>query len=180
MDDAIAFAACSDAAAIAALHAESWRTAYRGLYADEFLDGPILEERLRFWTERMSAPNPERRHVIGATANGQLVGFACVLLDAEPGWGPLLDNLHVKPAYKGHGIGARLLAASRDWVARAAPGEPLHLWVMEGNLPARRFYDRQGGTVVERATVDDGPGIGQPALRYVWPPLSEIGITPNT
>jgi len=171
MDAAIVVAASSDAAAIAALHVESWRSAYRGLYPDEFLDGPILDERLRFWKERMSAPNPERRRVIGAMAEGQLVGFACVLLDAEPAWSPLLDNLHVKPSYKGQGIGARLLRASRDWVARAAPGEPLHLWVMEGNLPARRFYDRQGGTVAERSIVDDGPATGQPVLRYVWPSL---------
>ena len=64
-----------------------------------------------------------------------------------------------------------LLSASRDWVARAAPGEPMHLWVMEGNLPARRFYDRQGGTVAERTIVDDGPAKGLPVVRYVWPPL---------
>jgi GNAT superfamily N-acetyltransferase len=172
MEYAIVVAASRDASAIAALHAESWRSAYRGLYPDEFLDGPILDERLRFWKERMSAPNPERQRVIGAMADGQLVGFACVLLDAEPAWSPLLDNLHVKPSYKGQGIGALLLSASRDWVARAAPGEPMHLWVMEGNLPARRFYDRQGGTVAERSIVDDGPAKGQPVMRYVWPPLS--------
>ena len=57
------------------------------------------------------------------------------------------------------------------WVARAAPGEPMHLWVMEGNLPARRFYYRQVGTVAERSIVDDGPAKGLPVMRYVWPPL---------
>ena len=157
MEYAIVVAASRDASAIATLHAESWRSAYRGLYPDEFLDGPILEERLLFWRERMNGPDPDRRHVIAAVADGELIGFACVLLDAEPDWGPLLDNLHVKPVHKGHGIGARLLKASHEWIAGAAPGQPMHLWVMEGNVAARRFYDRQGGTVAERTIVDVGP-----------------------
>jgi GNAT superfamily N-acetyltransferase len=172
MQYAIVVAQPTDASAIAALHVESWRSAYRGLYPDEFLDGPLLEERVRFWNARMHAPAPERRHVLTAAAEGALVGFACVLLDAEPDWGPLLDNLHVKPAFKGHGIGTRLLSASREWAANAAPGQPMHLWVMEGNTAARRFYDRQGGTVAERTTVDVVPGTAQPVIRYSWPPLS--------
>ena len=171
MDCAIVVASAIHAATIAALHAESWRSAYRGLYADEFLDGPVFEDRLCCWNERLAAPHPERRHILLATAADQYLGFACVLLDADPGWSPLLDNLHVKPAFKGHGIGGRLLAASREWIAGAAPGQPMHLWVMEGNTAARRFYERQGGTLAERSTVDHGPGTGQPVLRYVFAPL---------
>jgi GNAT superfamily N-acetyltransferase len=172
MEYAIVVASSRDASAIAALHAESWRSAYRGLYPDEFLDGPILEERLLFWRERMDALDPDRRHVLAAVAGGELIGFACVLLDDVPEWSPLLDNLHVKPTYKGHGIGSRLLHASREWIARVAPGQPMHLWVMEGNVAARRFYDRQGGTVAERSVVDAGPATGLPVMRYVWPPMS--------
>ena len=173
MDYAIVVASASDAATIAALHTESWRSAYRGLYPDEFLDGPLFEERLCFWNERLAAPHPERRHVMLATAADDPVGFACVLLDDDPAWSPLLDNLHVKPVHKGRGHGARLLAASREWIAGAAPGQPMHLWVMEGNTAARHFYDRQGGTVAERSTVDYGPGMGQVVLRYVFGSLSQ-------
>jgi GNAT superfamily N-acetyltransferase len=176
MDYAIVVASASDAPTIAALHAESWRTAYRGLYRDEFLDGPVFDERLWFWNERMAAPHPERRRVLLATVAGEGVGFACVLLDDDPAWSPLLDNLHVKLAYKGQGIGARLLTASREWIADVAPGQPMHLWVMEGNTAARRFYDRQGGRVAERSTVEYGPGSGQVVLRYIWDPLR----TPNS
>ena len=168
MEPAIVVAAPADAAAIAALHAESWRSAYRGLYPDEFLDGPVVEDRLQFWTARMHAPDPDRRHVLKAVADGVLVGIACVLLDADPPWGPLLDNLHVKPLFKGRGIGHRLLGASLEWARTAAPHQPMHLWVMEGNMAARTFYDREGGVVAERRVVDVVPGSPQPILRYVW------------
>ena len=167
MEYAIVVAASRDASAIAALHAESWRSAYRGLYPDEFLDGPILDERLRFWKERMSAANPERQRVIGAMADGQLVGFACVLLDAEPAWSPLLDNLHVKPGWRGRGLGAGLLQKSREWSRVIAPGQPMHLWVLAGNAVARRFYRNQGG-VEEGQRIEHREGMEIVSLRSMW------------
>ena len=165
-------ATIDDADAIAALHAESWQSAYRGLLPDEFLDGPVVGNRLRHWRARMRAPDPDRRLVLKAVADRALVGFACVLLDEEPEAGALLDNLHVKPARKGGGIGWRLLQQSREWVGAVAPGERVHLWVIEGNLAARRFYDRQGGTIAERETIETLPGIYVKALRYTWAPWS--------
>jgi hypothetical protein len=44
----------------------------------------------------------------------------------------------------------------------------MHLWVIEGNLEARRFYDRQRGEVVDRRSTELTPGIYVTALRYVW------------
>jgi GNAT superfamily N-acetyltransferase len=93
-----------------------------------------------------------------------------VLLDAEPEWGPLLDNLHVAPALKGRGIGRELLHRARAWVARAAPGRTMHLWVIDQNQPARRFYERVGGSPAERRTNEMTPGVHVSAVRYVWPP----------
>ena len=156
-----------DAREIAALHAGSWQSAYRGLVPDEYLAGPVVDERLRFWETRMAVPH-EARLVLTAVHDGVMVGFTCVLRDADPAWGPLLDNLHVRPGYKGIGIGWDLFTASRDWSRRAAPGRPMHLWVIEGNREARRFYDRQRGEVVDRQVTELTPGIFVPALRYVW------------
>ena len=144
MEYAIVVAASRDASAIAALHAESWRSAYRGLYPDEFLDGPILEERLLILERTDDRSDPERQHVIAAIADGELIGFACVLLDAEPDWSPLLDNLHVKPVHKGHGHRRASPQASREWIAGAAPGQPMHLWVMEGNRRRTAFLRSAG------------------------------------
>lgn len=156
-----------DAAAIAALHVESWQSAYRGLVPDEFLAGPVVANRRQFWDDRMSADDVVQV-VVNAEEDGALVGFVCVLRDAEPAWGPLLDNLHVRPDRKGRGIGHVLFQAARDWSAAAAPGQPMHLWVVEGNLDARRFYDRERGETTERKVIELTAGIQVPALRYVW------------
>ena len=142
-----------DAAEIAALHAESWRTAYRGLLPDAFLDGPVFDNRLQLWTARMVARIQTGRFVLKAVADGKLVGFVCVLLDAEPSWGALLDNLHVEPGLKGQGIGHRLFREARAWVAEKAPGERMHLTVIEGNR--RREAVLRSSTGYRRRT-DDG------------------------
>ena len=69
MEYAIVVAASRDASAIAALHAESWRSAYRGLYPDEFLDGPILEERLLI----LARTDEQRRIRIAGTSSPRLL-----------------------------------------------------------------------------------------------------------
>ena len=160
----------SDAAAIAALHAESWRSAYPGLVPDEILGDALDAERLQAWQARLAAPDSHRRMILMAVAGDCLAGFTCVLADAEPSHGPLLDNLHVRPGWRGRGIGARLVHESRVWVRDVAPGQPMHLWVIEGNVAARAFYQAQGGIERDRR-INLMAGIEVPALRYMWPAL---------
>ena len=168
MDCAILPAVAEDAPAIAALHAESWRTAYRGMVPDDFLDGPINEERLQFWTRRMVALDPVHSSVVKAVSESHLAGFACIILDVDPIWGALLDNLHVRPDLKGRGIGGRLFDHVLEWARAVRPGRPLHLWVLDKNAPARRFYERRGGRIADSKTLDVVPGVPVVDVRYVW------------
>jgi GNAT superfamily N-acetyltransferase len=156
-----------DAAAIAALHAESWRSAYRGLIPDDDLGNGLDDERRKFWEDRFASPDPDRRIAFAAMADEILVGFACVLADAAPEYGPLLDNLHVKPGWRGRGLGAELLQKSREWSRAIAPGQPMHLWVLAGNAVARRFYRNQGG-VEEGRRVEHREGMEIVSLRSMW------------
>ena len=156
------------------LHAQSWRIAYRGLLADKYLDEDVLGDRTAFWSTRFSAPKPERRLVLKALDDSVLLGFVCVLLDEEPAWGARLDNLHVSPELKGTGIGYTLFQAAREWTAQMMPEVSMHLWCVERNLVARRFYDRQGGKVVETASRPIAQGLCLPELRYLWPPLRSV------
>lgn len=161
-------AGAEDAPAIAALHVTSWRSAYKGLVPDEFLAGPVEDDRRMLWESRLSMPDASQLVLKAVDGRGTMAGFTCVLRDADPAWGPLLDNLHVTPDLRGRGIGAILLSASRRWSSEVSPGLPMHLWVIEGNTRARRFYDREGGEVVERQLLELTAGIMVPALRYVW------------
>jgi GNAT superfamily N-acetyltransferase len=162
-------ATAADTAAIAALHAESWRLHYRGSFPDAFLDGDVGTERLAEWTERLARPAPEDRTTVAVDGEGEIVGLAHTILHDDPEWGALLDNLHVRPDLKRRGVGARLLACSAAAVLAGEPVTGLYLWVLELNTPARAFYTAQGGA--ERGSERfDTPGGGRAiGIRVVWP-----------
>jgi ribosomal protein S18 acetylase RimI-like enzyme len=164
----------ADAPGIAGLHAESWRRHYRGAYSDSFLDGDVGGYLLTMWTERLSPPDPQARTIVGEL-DGEVVALAHTRLGYDPGYGALLDNLHVSYQLKRLGIGTRLLALTARAVLDASPASGLYLWVLEQNAAAQAFYAAQGGAQVERRAVlppDGDPTrlTGTPvALRYAWP-----------
>lgn len=158
-----------DVDSIAALHADSWRRNYRGAYSDAFLDGDVLADRLSVWTNRLTGPDRRASQcTIVAEREGAVVGFAHTILEYDPRWGALLDNLHVTHELKGHGIGTRLMAETAQAVIERAPSSGLYLWVLEGNVAAQAFYEARGGACVGRE-VSEPPGGGTvTGLRYVW------------
>jgi GNAT superfamily N-acetyltransferase len=164
----------SDVKEIASLHTESWRDAYRIILPDSYLDCQLAEERANFWRSRFSSLDPHRFLVVLGEMPGELVGFACVLLDRDPPWGACLDNLHVSPRWRSRGMGRQLLGRAAQWVRATEPGWPIHLWVFEANAGARRFYDALGGEIVEYRKMKVQNGIEITSLRYIWRDLQEL------
>jgi GNAT superfamily N-acetyltransferase len=164
----------SDAPAVAALHTDSWRRHYRGVYSDAYLDGELAADRLQIWTDRLADHDP-LRHTILAEDGHDLVGFAHTVFDDDPTWGALLDNLHVVAGLKRNGIGSRLLALSAQAVTAQPESTGPYLWVNQHNPDAQAFYHAHGGQEVDSrfSTAPGGvPGRlhGAPiALRYAWP-----------
>jgi ribosomal protein S18 acetylase RimI-like enzyme len=162
------FATSDDSAAVGSLHAESWRRHYRGAYSDAYLDGPVHEDRIALWSERLGGGGAGRFTIV-AEDEGELLGFAHTHLDADPHWGSLLDNLHVTVARKRQGIGAQLLARSAHELLERRPGGALYLWVLEQNTAAQAFYAALGGSISGSELRGPFPGGGTaPALRIAW------------
>jgi ribosomal protein S18 acetylase RimI-like enzyme len=169
-------ATAADVAAIAALHTASWREAYAEILDPAFLDGPIEADRLAVWEGRLRRPREGQLVQVAQTQTGEVAGFVCAFRDADARWGSLVDNLHVSPALRGHGLGERLLRAAAARLAEDGAKGGLHLWVFEANTAALRFYERLGGRVVERM-VDKMAAAreGQTSLRVQWARLEEVG-----
>jgi GNAT superfamily N-acetyltransferase len=142
----------SDASAIAALHADSWRRHYRGAYCDAFLDGDVAADRLAVWTRQLREQLSEHCTIL-AEANCGVVGFAHTVLNDDPTWGALPDNLHVMHGLQGRGIGTQLMKAAARCVRERTPSSGRYLWVLEQNTPAQAFYAARGGRCVGRAVV---------------------------
>jgi len=157
-----------DAEAIASLHADSWRLAYRGMFRDEFLDGDVFKDRKQVWRQRFAEPG-SNQVVFVAEEGRQLRGFVCAFGGEDPQWGTFIDNLHVRHDKKRQGIGKQLMQAVARWSQQHYPGAGLYLSVLEPNIPARRFYEALGATN-QASRPWEPPGGGEVIdLRYVWP-----------
>lgn len=126
-------ATAADAAAIAQVHVDSWRMAYRGLLPEGEIR-PIS----------FSKPGPGKVDV--ADDGERIIGFSS--------YGPTRDDdgsaeiyaLYVHPERWRRGAG-RLLCERAVRAAIERGHEAITLWVAKGNERACRFYERLGFTL---------------------------------
>jgi GNAT superfamily N-acetyltransferase len=166
----------SDSAAIALLHAESWRSAYRGILSDDYLDNRVHSERAIVWQTRFSEKSSKPFFVILAEMGSDLAGFACVFPDEDPTFGSYVDNLHVAPQLTRQGIGRRLLIeVARRLIGDQTPGG-LYLWVMEENFKARQFYSAVGAVEVDcdEFSMPDNTRVRE--VRCSWPDPARLVV----
>lgn len=140
-----------DAKDIARIHAHSWRTAYRGLLPQGYLDAMSPFVLAARWQKRLrwdsSRPDSREQDILVVEHEGRVAGFAeigpCVD-DAElVGFAGEMNMLYVDPELVGRGLGRQLL----DHGLRALAGREYFwvvIWVLEDNQRARRFYERAG------------------------------------
>lgn len=156
----------ADAERIATLHLASWRVAYRGLVPDLFLDSLTLEAQTASWLPKLEAA--ETTVLLAEDDNAQ-VGFCAVGPSADEDTDPsvwLIANLHVAPERRGQGVGGPLFDAAVN-LAHAAGARTVTLWVIDGNWPARRFYEKKGMTLDgARRVRTHPPGVDVTLLRY--------------
>ncbi len=176
----IRLATAADAAVVGALHAESWRSAYRGLLPDAALDGDLVAERQQTWADRLGAGGTRRLTWL-LLEDDAPEAFLSLVLEEDPVHGHLIDNLHVRPHLKSRGHGRLLLAEAAHAAARHDPAQPLHLLVLDGNWPAARFYERLGARHVETLEDDHLSGTRVRSHRYRWTNagalLAGLGVT---
>ena len=172
-------ATTADLPAIADIHASSWRVAYRGILADAFLDGDLLQDHKTRWAGIAEQLTPQDNLLIatdGESAVGFIAGWTSSALGCDDGYGLYINNLHVRPELRGKKYGEALCRAlARRAKDNAASNAKLsaYLWVLDGNAAAHRFYHRLGGRDGERQSTEiGGRTIGE--TRIVWDDFSLI------
>jgi len=123
---------------------------------------------------------PSAAHfTIGAFQSDAVVGFVHMILEEDPHWGTLLDNLHMTYGLKRHGIGRRLLTeAARELVQRCPADSRFYLWVLAQNTVTQAFYASCGGTRVETTLSEPFPGGGRALSHHMaWPDAAVLVST---
>lgn len=122
-DEAELLAAVQERASVAAL---------AHIFPPELYPYPREAIRAR-WAEALAGP---AKRVLIAVVQDEPVGAACVSEE----W---LEGLYVAPERWGTGLADALHGEALDLV-RGIGSTRCHLWVLEDNARARRFYERRG------------------------------------
>ena len=164
-------AATADAAGIARVHVDTWRSAYRGIVPEEYLASLSHDQRVISWGKFLGAMPPRQHVLVALDDTEQVVGFSNAggNRSVEYAHDGEVVAIYLFEEHQGRGIGRRLLQASINRLAADGFRQML-VWVLADNH-ACRFYERMGGQVIgEKMTEIGGKALKE--LAYGWDDLS--------
>lgn len=174
-------ATVADAQAIAAIRIEGWRTSYRGMIPDSYLENMQLDENVLHWRTILQAipAKEDSLCVYVAVSDEEIVGFvsAMKLPEAKLDKDAEINAIYLRPQWQRCGIGKRLLhKAARSLQAMGCTS--CVIWVIDGNSQARNFYEELGGEIlVEQDFNWDGLELTE--VGYGWQDLNVLLASAN-
>lgn len=157
----------ADVAAVSQVRARTWRAAYDGIVPAAFLDAFEPTPELIARDEERFLGRGNQVHSFVAVIDEILVGF--VVAGPDRDLGPPAGEVwavYVDPPYWGRGIGNQLLDIALR-ALREARRDPIALWVLEENRPARAFYEHAGFVPTgARRHIDLGAPL--PEIKYLF------------
>jgi ribosomal protein S18 acetylase RimI-like enzyme len=135
-----------DASGIAAVHIDTWRDTYAGVFPVEVFRRMTHRRIGAQWSHAIASRS--ETVLVAEDSGGRVVGFgscgATKGLDL-PYQGEVY-TLYVHPDFQGQAVGRRLMASLFGVLADKGMGAAL-IWVLADN-PARFFYQAMGGALV--------------------------------
>ena len=127
-----------DVRQIAEILVEDWKTAYRGIIDDDYLDAMDAEQRYLIEIRRY------REYAVAAEGR-EVLGYAWSRpADDDEAADCEIVALYVRYAQRNRGIGRALLRHAMDAFVRAGR-KTMIVWCLRENDEARRFYEAMGG-----------------------------------
>lgn len=102
-------ATIKDAEGIGKVHVDSWRTTYKSIVPDEYLNKLSYEQRAHLWEQHIL--DTAKYILVAENENGEIIGFASASKrETNPALHTnYLDTLYLLEEYQGQGIGKLLL-----------------------------------------------------------------------
>ncbi len=162
-----------DAASIAKVHVDSWRTTYTGVLPDDFLAQLSYEQREQTWRDILSTQGATEFVFIAEAEASNIMGFASGGPERSGNTVYLgeLYAIYLLEAYQRKGIGGQLAQA----IAKRLVQEGLHsmlVWVLANN-PSQDFYSALGGQRVYEQDITIG-GARLVEVAYGWRDIREL------
>jgi L-amino acid N-acyltransferase YncA len=167
----------ADAPAIARVHVDSWRAAYRGILPAGYLDQLDAASLARHWSQQIQARPADV--LVVCSPDDTVVGFAVVSGCTDgpelAGFAGEVRMLYLAPPAIGCGLGAALWRACTAELTRRNH-HWLVVWVLAANRDGRAFYHHQGLRPDGARRLDRFHGHDVTVIRYAAAlnPVSEL------
>jgi ribosomal protein S18 acetylase RimI-like enzyme len=162
-----------DAAGIAKVHVDTWRTTYVGIVPDEHLAHMKYSNHEKRWKDYLTNNTEDSCTYIAEGNSGQIIGFVSggSERNTDPIYKSELYLIYILKAYQGQGIG-RLLTETLVKRLLEDNMNTMLLWVLAEN-PACHFYEALGGKLVRTAQFEIG-GVMLDEVAYGWMDIRKL------
>lgn len=162
-------AKAEDTAGIAKVHVDSWRTTYKNIVPDEFLERMSYEERENMWKRALSIAGSKQCIYVVENNQDKIVGFASGGKERSgnyPEFDGELYAIYLLAEVQGKGLGRRLFHCVVDGLKEKDFSSML-VWVLADNDPARAFYESFGPELIDSEMIEIG-GEQFEEVAYGW------------
>ena len=158
----------SDLSGIVKVKVDMWKTTYRGIISEEYLQSLSYEDKEKNWRQRLENPTHGAIIYVAETDQNEIVGFALAtlekcnpivaLLQVERFKGELCA-IYVLEVFQHKKIGTELVHLVIKYF-KVNNIDSMITWVLKEN-PSRRFYEKLGGKFLGEQSIEVG------GIRYI-------------
>ena len=130
----VRIASLKDADIVGQVHSSAWKSAYRGIIPDNFIDSDTSEKRKNEFLESIK---DDKCTYYLLEESDQAAG---IVKTREENNDLEIESIYILSEFRRNGIGKQFI----DFIKANNPQCNIFLWVLESNINARRFYERNG------------------------------------
>ncbi|MFJ7887647.1 GNAT family N-acetyltransferase [Lysinibacillus xylanilyticus] len=160
-----------DAQDIGKVHVDSWRTTYKGILPDDFLNNLSYEQRTELWKKNIS--DATNYVLVAENEQNEIIGFATGATrktNSVPN-ATDLTSIYLLEEYQGIGIGKQLLTEIFAYF-KLKGYEKVFVEVLAENK-TRNFYEYYGAQYVDNTEIKIGGKVLE-ELIYVWNDIDKV------
>lgn len=154
-----------DIAGIVKVHVESWKTTYKGIFANEILENVTFEQRKKQWENIFQKEDNPQYRFIAEMLTGEIIGFIDGGTERMDTYNCDMElyAIYILQDYQGLKVGKRLFQALLSECINNNM-ESLLVWVVSNN-PSKKFYEKYNPEkidtkLLERLNVEE--------IAYAW------------
>ena len=133
-----------DVRQISEILVEDWKTAYRGIIDDDYLDALDVDQRYQIEVKRYN-------EYMVAAEQQEILGYAWNQMADDEASDCEIIALYVRYSKRKNGIGRALMENAMD-TFRKAGKKRMIVWCLKKNNEAGKFYEKTGGVKYKSGT----------------------------